>query len=215
MNERQQGRRSVGGRSLSDAAASPSDSSLPLRRTGLRNPVVFVLLAAGVGDAVTGNAVDALLLLGVGVALARSGKTPRGEVDSLRRTAPRGGRWILLAVATGLAYALVVGGLQRYSWPVTLAVVVPGAVALTIAWREPMSVEPPPIDPLGARLWVGVFVALGLWELANLVMQPSLLEGSYDHPTLSVLSDSFLASQGGRSVALFAWLGFGWYLVER
>jgi hypothetical protein len=63
--------------------------------------------------------------------------------------------------------------------------------------------------------WILVFVALGLWELTNLLLQPSLTTDSQAHPTLSVLTDPVLGSHLGRSIGLALWLGLGWFLVRR
>jgi hypothetical protein len=59
-----------------------------------------------------------------------------------------------------------------------------------------------------------VVVALGLWELTQLLLQPSLTTDSRSHPTISVLTDPVLGSHPGRSVLLFAWLAAGWFLVK-
>jgi len=60
-----------------------------------------------------------------------------------------------------------------------------------------------------------VFLALALWELAALLLQPSLTSPSAAHPTISTLMDPVLASHLGRSIALLLWLAFGWLLMER
>lgn len=60
-----------------------------------------------------------------------------------------------------------------------------------------------------------MFVALGLWELLQLLQQPSFRTDSFDHPTISVLSDRYLASYLGRSIGLLLWLGIGWFLLRR
>jgi hypothetical protein len=60
-----------------------------------------------------------------------------------------------------------------------------------------------------------VFVALGLWELQALLLQPSLTTSSWAHPTLSTLMDPVLASHLGRSISLGAWLLIGGWLLER
>jgi hypothetical protein len=186
-----------------------------LRRTGLRNPVVYVLLLAGIGDAATGNPIDALLLLGVGIALARGTPEPspagsEKAADGARRFWPV----VPVGVLAAAAFALLVAGLEWQSWPATVALAIPGAIALALAFRMPLR-ESAPLSRRAVALWAGVFIAIGLWEAANLLMQPSLLQGSHDHPTLSVLAKPFLATYGGRSLALFAWVGLGWYLIKR
>jgi hypothetical protein len=120
-------------------------------------------------------------------------------------------------VFAGVAYAIAVGTFGRYSWPSTVAVVGPGAAGVAVAWRRPTHEEPAPLglDPWGTLAWVAVFLALALWELAALLLQPSLSTPSAAHPTISTLMDPTLASHLGRSITLILWLGFGWFLLER
>jgi hypothetical protein len=123
---------------------------------------------------------------------------------------------VAAVLLVGVVYAGVVGTFGRYSWPATVGVLVPGAAALALAWRGPIEagVEPPAIDRLGILAWLCVLVGLALWELTELLLQPSLHRGSYAHPTISVLTDPILATHPGRSVVLFLWLAFGWWLVR-
>jgi hypothetical protein len=71
------------------------------------------------------------------------------------------------------------------------------------------------VDPWGTVSWVAVFLALALWELAALLLQPSLTTPSAAHPTISTLTDPVLASHLGRSITLSLWLVLGWLLLER
>jgi hypothetical protein len=64
-------------------------------------------------------------------------------------------------------------------------------------------------------VWAAVFLALGVLELTNLLLQRSFKADSHAHPTLSVLTDPILASHPGRSVALLTWLTVGWFLLKR
>ncbi len=120
-------------------------------------------------------------------------------------------------VMGGLAYAVLVGGFARYSWPATIAVVVPAAAGVAVSWQQPARADTDAdrVDAGGAVVWASVFVALALWELAALLLQPSLTTESYAHPTISFLMDPVLASHLGRSIALCLWLASGWYLVRR
>jgi hypothetical protein len=120
-------------------------------------------------------------------------------------------------VVAGLGYAVVVGTFGRYTWPSTVAIVGPGAAGVATAWRQPTHEQPKPLglDRLGTLAWVAVFLALALWELAALLLQPSLTTPSPAHPTISTLLDPALASHLGRSISLLLWLAFGWLLVER
>jgi hypothetical protein len=124
---------------------------------------------------------------------------------------------ILGGLACGAVYALVVGSFARYSWPATVPVIVLGTVVVMIGWRGPRRLRPVwgPVPVAGAVLWGAVFVAGCLWELSSLLEQPNLATSSYTHPTISTLTDPLLSTMTGRAVVLAAWLGLGWFLVER
>jgi hypothetical protein len=192
---------------------------------GLGDPVVVVLALAGFFDGLAGNPVHALVLIGAAGLLVWR---PSDEAaESLRRPAGdrplwewRGDtvrpRWLPIAFAAAAAFAVVVGGLSRYTWPVTIAVIVPGVIALLVARNTPEAEGPEPeIDRAGAAAWILLFVAFGVFELTNFLLQPSRLVGDYDHPTLSTLFNTYVTGHAGRSLALFAWLVTGWWLVER
>jgi hypothetical protein len=217
----------------------------------VRDPVVVILVVAGVLDGISGNPVHSILLFAVAGALGcyavrRRGRTAapvdQGELSgplSIRVTGDDGARRFPVTRAgagveqssgllrnpvvtaavlvAGVVYAGAVGTFGRYSWPVTVAVLAPGAMVLALAWRGPIEhgVEPLPIDQMGILAWLCVVVGLALWELTELLLQPSLHHGSYAHPTISVLTDPILASHPGRSVVLFAWLAVAWWLVQR
>lgn len=226
--------RSLVGRSLLRAAAVGS-----LFRRTVREPVVLVLVLAGVVDALSGGPWShGALLVGVAIllgfdrlrrrrrarALGLAEEAEAGAVEPVRaggavaaaHVAPRI-RFTPVTVIGGVLYAAVVGSFARFSWPMTLAVAVPGLAAVAAAWKAPArpGPEPPRIEPAGAVAWATVFIVLGLWELANLLQQPSLTVGSNAHPTISVLTDPILASHLGRSVFLALWLAFGAFLMER
>ncbi|MFH1331075.1 MAG: hypothetical protein ABIJ48_10550 [Actinomycetota bacterium] len=202
------------------AAAGSCTEEGASRRVGFTNPVVGILLLAGLFDGLSGNPMGGLLLVTVGVGLARSraeavsnpdagGFTPR-----LRRPVPWTRTWTAGCVIGG--YGALAGTPARFSWPATAAVSVAGVAVLVLAGRSAARYRAvPPARPAGSAAWAAVFVGIALWELVNLLLQPSFTTGSYDHPTLSVLADPMLASTAGRSAALTAWLGAGWYLVDR
>ena len=195
----------------------------------VRDPVIAILVLAGIFDWLSGNAVHSLLLLSAGGALvidAVMGGPERRTVDPARteRAAGQGvaqleaaRSWSPVVAAVALVYAVVVGGFGRYSWPATLAVLVPASAAVAVAWRGPLreGPEPGPIDPAGVAVWVSLFVGLALWELTSLLLQPSLTTDSYAHPTISVAMDPALAHHPGRTIILFLWLLAGWFLVQR
>jgi hypothetical protein len=123
----------------------------------------------------------------------------------------------VIVLVAALGSGLIVGSFGRYSWPATAVVVVLAALGLALAWGGPLrpSVEPGPLDPLGVLAWSSVFVALGLWELTSLLLQPSLTTDSYAHPTISVLMDPVLAGHVGRMITMFVWLAAGSFLVQQ
>jgi len=186
----------------------------------LRDPVVLILLLAGTFDGLSGNPIHSILLFATALALGWDGARRRGEPRAPAAVVPeRAPSRLLVAIAliASVAYAATVGGFGRYSWPTTISILALGAVALVVAWRGPRHPErePASLDPLGAVAWASAFVALALWELANLLLQPNFTTDSYAHPTLSVLTDPILASHVGRSIILSLWLAFGWFLLER
>jgi hypothetical protein len=134
---------------------------------------------------------------------------------------PAGGRrrlGVLAALLIGAAaYAGVVGSFIRYSWPATAGIIILGTVVVLIGWHGPLRRRQvrgrPPAA--GTLAWVVVLVFGCLWELAALLLQPSITTDSYAHPTISTLTDPVLATSPGRSLVLAAWLALGWYLVER
>jgi hypothetical protein len=193
--------------------------SLPAPRYGMANPVVVILLLAGFFDGISGNPVGGMLLASVGVVLARSrmeeGKDAGAEEGEAAR--PRSfpvPAWMMAVAVAG--YAVLAGAPARFSWLATLAVVLPGT-AVVVAARRPSSPRRrlPAARPSGAVLWAVVLIAIAIWELINLLLQPSFTTGSWDHPTLSTLADPAFATHAGRAAGLAAWLGAGWYVMER
>jgi hypothetical protein len=222
----------------------PGDRSRPVGRAllgALRDPVMVVFLLAGVFDLLSGDrVVDGLILFAVALGLgwdavrrlpakgaAADVAGPLGEVPVRRplgRISEPTGSWrranLRLSPAAaigGFVYAVLVAGFARYSWPTTVAVGVPAATGVAIAWRRPVgdTAGPRRILPAGAAAWAVVFVALALWELSALLLQPSLTTGSWAHPTISVLMDPILATHLGRSIVLSLWLASGGFLLQR
>ena len=138
-----------------------------------------------------------------------------GESADRRRVVMR--RWLMPAVLTGIAYSLIVGSLQRYSWPVTIAVNIPAVAGVLVAWRVSAGSKGAPgrLSWAGIATWAVVWAGAAVWELTALYLQPSLTTDSYAHPTLSVLANPVLHSVPGRAAVLFAWLALGWYLARR
>jgi hypothetical protein len=183
----------------------------------VQHRVAFVLTVAGVVDVATGDPVAhgaALLAVAVLVASERFGE--RRSSAAARR--PRAAFRVSTPLAIcGVVYAAVVGTFARWSWPISIAVAIPGALAVAFAWIG----TPPATDDEQRRTgpsavaWVIVLLALAAWEIEALLLQPSLTTSSYAHPTLSTLMDPVLAGHLGRSITLVVWLWFGGYLLER
>jgi hypothetical protein len=195
---------------------------------GFREPVVWILLAIAFFTSISGKPVDGVLMLIVAVGLAwDAGRRARGRgaaraVGGPADPAPRaGGRRRVLVVATllagGAAFAGVVGSFIRYSWPATAGIISLGTVVVLIGWHGPLRQRQVRgrLPVVGTLVWAVVLVFGCLWELAALLLQPSITTDSYAHPTISTLTDPVLATSPGRSLVLAAWLAFGWYLVER
>jgi hypothetical protein len=207
----------------------------------LRDPVIVIFVLAGTFDLLSGDRIiDGAILLAVAVALGwdAAGRPPaeraaaeaagagedamrpaRGAVpapapSSRGRAAPWRSPMVLLG---GVLYVVLVAGFARYSLPATLAVWAPAAAGVAVAWRRPVTdgPDPAPVPAAGAAAWAAVFVALALWELAALLLQPSLTTDSWAHPTISVLLDPILATHLGRTVVLSLWLTSGWWLLRR
>ena len=194
-----------------------------------RDPVAVILILAGIFDWISDNPVHSMVLFGAAVALVWDAVRRRGAAGTpeagdtstpasdgavaVTRSRSMTGIFVCVALLTGF----VVGGFARFSWPATTFVVITGAVAVALAWRGPLRplMEPEPLEPLGVLAWSSVFLSLAIWELTQLLLQPSLTTDSYAHPTISVTMDPILAHHPGRTIAMFVWLVAGWFLVQR
>jgi len=121
-------------------------------------------------------------------------------------------RWTagLLGLAVGV-YAWFASGLQPFTLPSLVTVVGGGVVAMVVGSRLPHvrhSTSVPAVG--GAWPWLALTAALAAWELQSFVQHPR-----HDHPTLSSLSNTALASHGPRAVALLAWLAGAAWLARR
>ncbi len=201
-----------------------------IRRTAawvIREPVIGVLVCAAVVDMLSGSPLShGSLLLAVALALVVDAARHRraelhlapggagGEATRPEEAAVRLGPTLILG---SLAFSVIVGGFARYSWPATVAVFPVALAFVLVAWGRTAvaRVGRSKIDVGGALVWATALVVLGLFELVNLLLQPTLAVGSQAHPTISVLMDPILTSHAGRSIALGAWLVFGWFLLER
>jgi hypothetical protein len=202
------------------------------------HPVVLTFAIAAYFSYVSGDTVGAAYLLAVGLALAwdharrraprssraaesgRPGEPGRGPVyshESAERRRAAMGRLLIPAVLAGAGYAAIVGLFQRFSWPATVAVAIPAAAGVLVAWRVSAGSdsEPERLSRAGVALWALVWAGASVWELTALYLQPNLDTDSYAHPTLTYLANPIFASVPGRSAVIFGWLAFGWYLARR
>jgi hypothetical protein len=202
------------------------------------HPVVLTFAIAAYFSYVSGDTVGAAYLLAVGLALAwdharrrarrsscaakpgrpgRRGRIPVFSRESAERRRAAMQRLLIPAVLAGAGYAAVVGLFQRYSWPATIAVCIPAAAGVLVAWRVSAgsATEPERLSRAGVAPWALVWAAASVWELTALYLQRNLGTDSYAHPTLTYLANPVLASAPGRSAVLFGWLAFGWYLARR
>jgi len=191
-------------------------SPAPAIGAAVRDPIIGILLLAGIFDWLSGNAIHSVLLFTAALALAWDAIVPH-PIEGTGPAVPVPTRLGPIPVAGALAYSVIIGGFGRYSWTTTIAVIVPAGAALALAWRRRGHAGPGPkrLDPVGEVAWASVFVALALWELTQLLLQPSLTTDSYAHPTISVLTDPVLTTHPGRSIVLFLWLALGWFLLQR
>jgi len=217
-------------------AVTPGQAAL----SGLRQPLVGILLLIGLCSAISGKPLDGVLMATVALLLASdaartrqrgwssyqaagTARVPAGRVNVVRRGRFRP-QWRpsrLLAATAGVAaaavYATFVGGFSRYSWPMTIAVVALGCLMVAIAWQGPVRSRPALTGKPLRRVWLWAVVLLagGGWELSSLLQQPHLTTDSYAHPTISALSDPVLASHPGRTLFLAGWLLLGGFLAGR
>lgn len=202
------------------------------------HPVVLTFAIAAYFSYVSGDTVRAGYLLAAGLALAwdharrrgprssravtserprRPDRLPVFSPESAERRRAAMGRLLIPAVLAAAGYAAIVGLFQRYSWPATIAVCIPAAAGVLVAWRVSAGSdsEPERLSWAGVAPWAFVWAGAAAWELTALYLQPNLDTDSYAHPTLSFLANPVLASAPGRSAVLFGWLAFGWYLARR
>lgn len=201
--------------------------------SGIRQPIVAILLLISFFTVLSGKPLDGLLLATVATALAwdagmrsreiaasvlAASEAPTTPQDAWRRRAhPPRLRLVTIGSAAAVVYALTVGSFTRYSWPATAGVVGLGASVVVAGWGGPVRQRqiPAKFTRIGAFTWGTLFVIASLWELTALLMQPNIETSSYAHPTISTLTDPLLTSAPGRTIALLGWIALGAYLVER
>jgi len=184
----------------------------------VQHRVAIVLTVAGIVDVATGDAAAHGLALVAVAGLVAGERVGERRIGRGGTTRPRASFRVSTPLGIGgLAYAAVVGAFARWSWPISIAVAVPGALAVGFAWigTPTGTAERAPRRDASAVPWVIVLLALAAWEVQALLLQPSLTTSSWAHPTLSTLMDPVLAVHLGRSITLAVWLGLGGWLLER
>ena len=209
--------------------------------SGIRQPIVAILLMIALFTVLAGKPLDGLLLAVVAIALAWDAgmaarqqfvPTGKGNPDGALGSAgsawpdeaawrPRAGRpqrrHIAIGVTGAVIYSLTVGSFSRMSWPATAGVVGLGAGVVIMGWGGPTRQReiPRPFSWTGVLSWGSLVLAACLWELGALFGQPTIAQSSYAHPTISTLTEPLLATSPGRTAALIGWIALGAFLVER
>ncbi len=122
-----------------------------------------------------------------------------------------------------LAYAVLVSVTHPFTWAADVATAVPLAVVTVVTIRSDLragrsgaqrsgGVDGKRGRRLGRRwpVWMAPILVVTGWELYCFVSLPRV-----EHPTLSSLIDLLDATRPGKTVAVVAWLGLGWFLVSR
>lgn len=121
----------------------------------------------------------------------------------------RDARAVAGVIGAALVYSWFAGGYRPFTWPMEIAVSIPIVVALVLAlWRSaPRTVDAGPTRTrrIGYAIWAGLFALAAAWELIAYFSLPR-----YDHPTLSIITDSIMSSHPGRSLIFALWLALGW-----
>jgi hypothetical protein len=193
----------------------------------LRDPVVWILVAAGLMEMVSGGTVARGAVLFAGAALLLvdhlSGRRHKSDASVATPVTPASS---LVAVQTaarrapllvaGVVAAAVLALFQVHTWALTAILGVFGIVVVGWAWttfKPPGHGTRPPV--VAVAPWAVLVVLLGVWELTAFVGQPSVEVGSYAHPTISFLLAPMLATYLGKVVGITIWLAAGRSLVLR
>ncbi len=114
-----------------------------------------------------------------------------------------------VAVVVG-AYAWWVAGLEHFTAPPLVAVMVAASLAVVPAWWPRRRQPTRPDRPGSLRPWLVVLGALLTWELVAFSGSPRST-----HPTLSSLADTALGPRPLEAAAFVAWLALGRRLARR
>jgi len=173
---------------------------------------LLVMAIIGVVQLVRQQWFAAALFLLAAVVIGAVRVRHRGEGHLTRRHLPLG---VLLPVAAAAAVALTV--LARHSGAMVAVLVPLGAVALALGWSGDRATTPQVRWPSALRrlawAWAAIWIAGGLWELAQ-VLLVNLGQDPAAVP-LSDLLEPVLEHRTGQGVFAAAWLLAGVYLLRR
>jgi hypothetical protein len=179
-------------------------------------PAVPILVVTTLVHIVRRSPLDIIVFGGTALLIIVDRSTPLlGPLVHNRWISELEGRWLDVAA---IVFGLLVGSLQHGSWPVLLALTVPGVLAAVVVLRARPSGEvtdpAPTRAPPGSRTWVVLLIVAALWELSSFVQQPGPTTDSHDHPVLSTLIDPLLVSPWHRAVAIGVWFAIGGRLLR-
>lgn len=142
-----------------------------------------------------------------------------GKMEGVTVESTQSGRAVLTLrrAAIGvcvLAAAWIGSGLEDQTWPptlVVLAVVIPVGL---LSFRRPVSPVPGMVDtehPLRRSVvfWSVLLTAGLIWEAYAFFNQPSILVGSWEHPTLSELLHPVFEFRSAKFVGWVLWIWAG------
>jgi hypothetical protein len=180
------------------------------------DPAVPILVLTTLVHIVRRSPLDIIVFGGTALLIIIDRSTPLlGPLVRNRWIGELEGRWLDVSA---IVFGLLIGSLQHGSWPVLLALVVPGVFAAVVVLRARPSGEisdaPPTRAPPGSRIWVALLIVAALWELSSFVQQPGPTTDSHNHPVLSTLIDPLLASPWHRAIAIAVWFAIGGRLLR-
>jgi hypothetical protein len=181
-----------------------------------RDVAFLIIVVTGLFHIGRGATWDGVIFLGVaallvGRAVADRGRTPDTVWPVPVTWAGNAARAVLVGLAC-LLYGWVIGQWSAPSTPLAVAIALPGLVVLALALRVGRALRAP-VRP-GWWSWALVGVLICVWELVAFLQQASPDQGSFDHPTLSVILDPVFAAPLPRVLLLAGWLAAGVMLAR-
>lgn len=148
-----------------------------------------------------------------GVVAAGTGRPVVGGPDAELTFAQLVVRHPLLGVGV-LGFALAIGVTRGITAPPQVTMVLFGWGLCVWLGTSPPERQPAPhrLNVVGTLPWVAVALAFSGLELYNFSIEAGR---TYEHPTLSVLTDPALDTFPVRFAAAIVWLAAGWHLARR